>query len=405
MLMTIVNNPGDWGNIYPPFQHAEWHGCTLTDLVFPFFLFIVGVSIVLANPTIGKITYTNYTKVLTRAFGIFCLGFFLSFFSKIHFFGLEDIPLLVVRLVFVAVFTIIFLGDLNLRVKIYSTVIIFSTMLFLAYSGIEKFSNVRIPGVLQRIAIVYLVVTVLYFNLSTKTLFVITSIILVLYWYLMSVVKVPEFGLPNFDKGTNLAAWLDNFLLPNHMWSSSKTWDPEGVLSTLPAIGTGLLGLFVGKALVSNWEKITKTRILFTVGLVCVVVGILWGIWFPINKALWTSSYVLYTGGLAICFVALLYYVIEIHRINNWIQPFVIFGVNPMVVFFFSGIIPRGLSMIKIHNGLPNETNLQSFIYDSLILPYFNNPKTASLIAALVYLAIWYFILRYFYKKNLIFKV
>jgi predicted acyltransferase len=406
MLMTIVNNPGDWGNIYPPLEHAEWHGCTPTDLVFPFFLFIVGISSVLSMP-IKRFDASTFERIITRTIRIFLLGLFLNFFSKIHIGSLAGIPLMLIRLSFAALITMALLGDYDKRRQFFIATGLFIVMMILAFV-FEDFKEVRIPGVLQRIAIVYMIVSILYATTNTTTQIIIGLVCLLGYWALMALVPVPGVGAANFEKGTNLAAWLDNLLLPGHLWATSKTWDPEGILSTIPAIGTGIAGVLTGTLLTNNFEKNKKTIYLLTAGVVSVMIGFLWGMVFPINKALWTSSFVLYTAGWALLVLGVLYFLIDVIRFDFWTKPFVIFGVNPMVVFFFSGIIPRVLNMIKIPVGdkTPEESKgLISWMYEDGIVPFFSDPKNASLAGALVYVLIWFVILWVFYRRKLIFKV
>lgn len=405
MLMTIVNNPGDWGHIYPPLEHAEWHGCTPTDLVFPFFLFIVGVSAVLSMP-VKRFDAGTFERIITRTLRIFLLGLFLNFFSKIHIGTLTGIPLMLIRLAFTALITMALLGDYDKKRQFFIAVGLFVLMMMLAFA-FEDFKEVRIPGVLQRIAIVYLIVSILYATTNTTTQIIIGLVCLFGYWALMALVPVPEVGAANFEKGTNLAAWLDNILLPGHLWATSKTWDPEGILSTIPAIGTGIAGIMTGKLLTNNFDKNKKAFYLLIAGVAGVLIGFLWDMVFPINKALWTSSFVLYTAGWALLVLGALYYIIDVIRFDFWTKPFVIFGVNPMVVFFFSGIIPRVLNMIKIPvAGSPEENpGLISWIYEYGIAPLFTEPKNASLTGALVYVLIWFIILWLFYRRKLIFKV
>ena len=406
MLMTIVNNPGDWGNIYPPLEHAEWHGCTPTDLVFPFFLFIVGISSVLSMP-IKRFDASTFERIVTRTLRIFLLGLFLNFYSKIHIGELTGLPLMLIRLGFAALITMALLGDYDKRKQVFIAVGLFVLMMILAFVA-EDFKEVRIPGVLQRIAIVYLIVSVLYATTNTSTQIIVGLVCLLGYWALMALVPVPGVGPANFDKGTNLAAWLDNLLLPGHLWATSKTWDPEGILSTIPAIGTGIAGLLTGKLLTNNFDKNKRAVYLLTAGVAGVMIGFLWDTVFPINKALWTSSFVLYTAGWALLVLGTLYFVIDVIRFDFWTKPFVIFGVNPMVVFFFSGIIPRALNAIKIPvaDKSPEESpGLISWIYEHGIAPLFTEPKNASLAGALVYVLIWFVILWFFYRRKLIFKV
>lgn len=406
LLMTIVNNPGSWAAIYPPLEHAEWHGCTPTDLVFPFFVFIMGTAIPFAMPT-KQFDGAVFNKIMVRSLRIFCLGLFLSCFSRIHLFGLEGIPLLAIRLIIAFAVAYALLGNFSLKVKTFLAVGIFVILIGLAYSGLEHFEDTRIPGVLQRIGIVYFFASILYLKTNMKTQLIVATSILIGYWLLMTFVPVPGVGPANFEKGTNLAAWLDNLLLNGHLWSVSKTWDPEGILSTLPAIGTGILGMCIGQLLnlpISKIEIAKKTAI---AGVMLIIVGLLWNIIFPINKSLWTSSYVLYTAGIATICLTILYYIIDIANYKKWTKLFLIWGVNPMIVFFFSGIIPRVMSSIKVQNPeVPSEEiNVQSLIYNHWIVPCFENPLNSSLTYALTYAVFWSVILWVLYKKKLFFKV
>ncbi|MDQ6472479.1 DUF5009 domain-containing protein [Flavobacterium sp. LHD-80] len=406
LLMTIVNNPGSWDSIYAPLEHAEWHGCTPTDLVFPFFVFIMGTAIPFAMP-VKHFDGAVFNKILVRSLRIFCLGLFLSVFSRIHLFGLEGIPLLAVRLVIAFAVAYALLGNFSMKVKTILAVGIFVILISLAFSGLEHFEDTRIPGVLQRIAIVYFFTSILYLKSNLKTQLIVLATLLIGYWLLMAFVPVPGFGPANFEKGTNLAAWLDDTLLNGHLWIASKTWDPEGILSTLPAIGTGILGMYIGQILNS---QATKTEILKKTaisGVVLVIGGLLWNIIFPINKSLWTSSYVLYTAGIGTLCLTILYYIIDVQGYKKWTKFFLIWGVNPMIVFFFSGVIPRVLSAIKLQNPEigGEEISLQSAIYKHGIVPCFENPLNSSLAYALAYAAFWSIILWIFYKKKLIFKV
>ena len=384
ILMTIVNNPGDWGHIYAPLEHAEWHGYTLTDLVFPSFLFIVGISTVLSKPSEDQLL-----KIFKRALRIFLLGLSLSFFSKIH---AGDFTL-VVRLLAMAVATVAFLGDYSLQRQFWIAVGAFLLMMGLCFSGLTDFEHVRIPGVLQRIAVVYLLVGLLHFYASLRIQIVVFIACLVGYWALMNFVDVPGIGAANLEVNKNLAAWLDNYLLEGHLWATSKTWDPEGILSTLPAVATGLAGLFAGRYLQGS----DKASILFAAGAIALAAGTVWGWYFPINKALWTSSYVLVSAGWDLLLLAVLQATIRSDK--HW-KPVLIFGMNPMLVFFFSGIIPRVLGMIKI-----GDQGLTSWIYSQGIEPLFADKINASLAGALIYVAIWAGILAFFDSRKRYYKV
>jgi predicted acyltransferase len=384
ILMTIVNNPGDWGHIYAPLEHAEWHGYTLTDLVFPSFLFIVGISTVLSKPSEDQLL-----KSCKRALRIFLLGLSLSFFSKIK----AGDYTLVLRLFAMALATVAFLGDYPLRRQFWVAAGAFVLMIGLCFSGLTDFEHVRIPGVLQRIAVVYLLVSLLHAYASLRVQIGVFLASLIGYWALMHFVEVPGVGAANLEVNTNLAAWLDNYLLEGHLWASSKTWDPEGILSTLPAVATGLAGLFAGRYLQGS----PKAAVLFAVGALALVLGTTWGWYFPINKALWTSSFVLVAAGWDLLLLAVLQ--ATIHSDRYW-KPVLIFGMNPMLVFFFSGIIPRVLGMIKI-----GDKGLTSWIYSQGIEPLFADKINASLAGALIYVLIWAAILAFFDARKRYYKV
>ena len=388
MMMTIVNNPGDWGHIYAPLEHAAWNGCTPTDLVFPFFLFIVGVSVSISQSS----QTVAFSKIISRTLSLLLLGWYLSFFSKIHVLDWSRAPLMAVRLFATAIITVLFFSDYPR--KLFVLLGLFSLALVLAFGGFEDFEHVRLPGVLPRIALVYALLAILHGRLAARGLFILSSVLLVAYWAIMSYIPVPGIGQANLHEGTNLAAYVDNYLLPGHLWSVTKTWDPEGILSTIPAFATGILGMLAG-----IYFR-TQTRLLALAGIVCLVLGAVWDLNFPINKALWTSSFVLYSGGWAMVLLCLLYWLVDVQGYQTWTKPFVIFGVNPMLVLFFSGIIPRALNMIEVDG-----KGITAFLQDYLFASRISDPYMASLAGALCYLLIWYVILRFFYQRGRVFKV
>lgn len=406
LLMTIVNNPGSWATVYPPLLHSVWNGCTPTDLVFPFFIFIMGVAVSFAMPT-KTYDSTTFTKIMTRSLRMVCLGIFFNFFGKIQLFGLEGIPLVVGRLIITAAVGYALMGNFNSKLKTYLAVFIFAVYLILAYSGIEAYQNVRLPGVLQRIGLVYFIISLLYLKTTQRTQLLVAIGLLLGYWTLLTLVPEPGFEITNLEKGTNLAAWVDNLLLKGHMWEVTKTWDPEGILSGIPAIATGLIGLLIGQLLNSPSLKIEKAKKMTIIGAILISLGLLWNVIFPINKALWTSSYVLYTAGLATLTLSILYYCIDIANYKKGTQLFLVWGVNPMIVFFLSEIIPQALAMISFQNPKTamEQINLLDYLYVFGVLPFFNNPMTASLTFALIYVGLWTFLLAYFYKNKMYFKV
>ncbi|GAB3927570.1 acyltransferase family protein [Larkinella terrae] len=348
--MILVNNPGDWGHIYAPLGHAHWHGWTPTDLIFPFFLFIVGVSISYALQNKEKPGLAG--KIVKRSLILFGLGLFLNLFPKFD------------------------------------------------------FMTVRIPGVLQRIALVYLACSLIYIKTDTRTQGWLIAVLLVGYWLLMTFVPVPDFGPANLEPETNLGAWLDRTLLGGpHLWKTAKVWDPEGLLSTLPAIATGLSGIRAGTLLKSKRSEAEKTAWLFVAGCLALLGAYIWNGFFPINKSLWTSSFVLLTSGLALQGLALCFWLIDVQGYKRWTKPFVAFGVNAITVFFLSGLIPRLLNMIKTQQPDGTEIGGKEWLYQTFFVPYFESPYNASLAGALTFVLIWFVILYVMYQKKIIIKV
>lgn len=358
--MILVNNPGSWAHIYAPLEHAEWNGCTPTDLIFPFFLFIVGVSISYALGS--KKQHMNHSKLimtaLKRALILFGLGLFLSLFPK--------------------VFT----------------------------DPLEAFRTVRIPGVLQRIAVVFFITALIFIKTSPKTQLRTMIGILIAYWALMTLVPVPGVGYANLEKETNLGAWLDRTILTEaHLWKSARTWDPEGILSTLPAIATGLFGVLAGSWLRrKDREESVKISWMFSIGVLAVILGLIWDLCFPINKALWTSSFVLYAGGLATIGLAVCYWLIDVQGYKKGTKPFVVYGVNAITVFFLSGLIPRILSMIRVKMPDGTVSGSKEWMYETFFTPYFS-PVNASLAGAITFILIWLLILWWMFNKKIIIKV
>ncbi len=358
--MILVNNPGSWAHIYAPLEHAEWNGCTPTDLIFPFFLFIVGVSVSYALGS--KKQHMNHSKLimtaLKRALILFGLGLFLSLFPK--------------------VFT----------------------------EPLEAFRTVRIPGVLQRIAVVFFITALIFIKTSPKTQLRTMIGILIAYWALMTLVPVPGLGYANLEKETNLGAWLDRTILTEaHLWKSARTWDPEGILSTLPAVATGLFGVLAGSWLRrKDREESVKISWMFSIGVLAVILGLIWDLCFPINKALWTSSFVLYAGGLATIGLALCYWLIDVQGYKKGTKPFVVYGVNAITVFFLSGLIPRILSMIRVRMPDGTVSGSKEWMYETFFTPYFS-PVNASLAGAITFILIWLLILWWMFNKKIIIKV
>lgn len=352
-LMILVNNPGDWGHIYWPLEHATWHGCTPTDLVFPFFLFIVGVSIAFAFSG-KKADQAAIRKLFVRSLKLFGLGLFLALFPKF------DI------------------------------------------------TTVRIMGVLQRISLVYLICSLLFLKTSPRTHVSLLVVLLVGYWAVLSLVPVPGVGAANLEPESNFGAWLDRLILTEaHLWKAVRTWDPEGLFSTLPAIATGLSGMLVGQWLLrKDQTESSKIAWLFVAGCGAMLLGWTWdAAGFPLNKSLWTSSYVCWTSGLAIVTLASLHWLIDVQEYRRWTKPFVVYGVNAITVFFLSGLIPRMMGLIKIPLPDGDKMGLQLWLFQHLIAPLFGDPYLASLAGAITFILIWLGILWWMYEKKVIVKV
>ncbi|HEX8846251.1 MAG TPA: DUF5009 domain-containing protein [Pyrinomonadaceae bacterium] len=353
--MILVNNPGSWSHIYWPLKHAEWHGWTPTDLIFPFFLFIVGVAIPLAfarRTASGGDEYDLLLKVIRRAIIIFALGLFLNGFPYFN------------------------------------------------------LALIRIPGVLQRIAICYFVASLISLKTSWQTQAIIACALLLLYWLLMTLVPAPGYSAGDLSQTGSLASYIDRWLLGPHTWKGSVVYDPEGVLSTLPAISTTLAGVLTGHWLRSTRTQLEKAGGMFFAGACAIVVGWAWHFWFPINKSLWTSSYAIFTAGMALQLLAVCYWLVDIKGYRRWTKPFVIFGVNALALFVFSGLLARILT--DTHWQLPRTNgkmgHLQTFIFERGFASW-ATPINASLCYAIVYIFFWLFLMWLLYRKRIFIKV
>ncbi len=351
--MIIVNNPGSWKYVYPPLKHAEWHGWTPTDLIFPFFLFIMGVAITLSlskrkenGLTKSKIIY----KILRRSFILFSLGLILHLFPFYNF----QIP------------------------------------------------RLRIPGVLQRIAVCYLISAILFIKLKPRVLPILTLIILIGYYLAMTLIPVPGYGAGNLTPDGNLASYIDRIVFKGtRLWQG--TWDPEGILSTFPAIATTILGIFAGIWLMKKKEDIEKFLSMLFIGIILLSIGYIFSFFFPINKNLWTSSYVLFTGGMAYIFLSFCFLLFDILKLRKIGIPFAIFGVNPIAVYFLSGILTKTLLIIKVKAG--NEAlSLYSWIFKNIFVPLAGN-MNGSLLFAVSYVLLWLGIMTIFYRLKIFIKI
>ncbi|WP_367914042.1 acyltransferase family protein [Leadbetterella sp. DM7] len=397
ILMILVNNPGDWGNVYPPLLHAEWHGWTPTDLVFPFFVLAMGMALPFSSVAGAGVSKEQFLKILARSLRLIALGLFLNFFSRIEFGASSGLTLLLFRMMITGFVGFLLLGNFETRIKLYLALGLLAVMLFLILSGMPHFAKVRIPGVLQRLGLVYFFAALIYQAFSFRTQLVIAVLVLTGYWLVLAYVPVPGTGWTGFEKGANMAAWIDEMVLGNHVWASSKPWDPEGILSTFPAIISCLIGTRAGTMLRNRTDR--RNMIYTGVGLA--VCGLIWSQFFPVNKALWTSSFVLLTGGLGFILVTVLSYLCDDKPVGKLTSFLVMWGVNPIIIFFGAGIIPRALNMIRIGEG---KALLSAFYTDGLV-PLFTDPRNSSLAFAVVNVLFWSLVLLYLRKQKMIIKV
>ncbi len=346
--MILVNNPGSWSHVYAPLRHAEWHGCTPTDLIFPFFLFIVGVAVPF-----------SFGKRLER-------------------------------------------GDSRGRMVLHVTrraAILFALGLLMRAVPHFDFATLRIMGVLQRIGLVYLVAAPAYLFLGVRGRGGLTAGLLLGYWALMALVPVPGYGAGDLSPDGNLAAYLDRLIMPNRLWAG--TWDPEGLLSTLPAIATTLLGIFTGEWLRSDGSYGRKLSGLLLTGVLLIVLGLIWGAAFPVNKALWTSSYVLYTAGAGLLLLGFFYWVMEMLGYTAWARPLVIYGMNAIAVFVASGMVAKQIGLIRVGS---EGQSMKAWIYEALFASW-AGPLNGSLAFALSYVLAWLAIMWILYRRRIFIKI
>ena len=344
-LMVLVNTPGTWSHIYPPFRHAEWHGYTPTDLVFPFFLFIVGTSIVFAYNN-RKVDASTYKKITIRSLKLIGLGLFLGAFT-------------------------------------------------LTFPFFKDFEVIRFPGVLQRIGVVFFFTSILFINFNKKTLIGICVGLLIGYWLFMGFVPI-EGMAPTFDRAANnWANYIDVHVFGSHTYKAD--YDPEGLLSTLPSIASSLLGVFTGLLLISKREK--KELVLFAMGIAFLILAYLWDSVFPINKALWTSSFVLVTAGWANIVLGIIYYISDVKGIAFGTL-FKYVGSNAITIYFLSSFISKLMGLISV-----GDTSVHGWLYQTAYVHSFLAPETSSLLYGLSVVAFYMLLAYVMYKKKIFIKV
>jgi len=347
-FMIIVNTPGSWDYVYSPLRHAKWNGCTPTDLVFPFFLFIVGVSSWYSLKKYGhEITSGSVLRILRRTVTIFAIGLLLAIFP---------------------------------------------------YFG-RDYSTLRIMGVLQRIAIAYGIASFLCLTIRRDYLWIVVAVILLLYWALLAFFG----GAEPYSLEDNFVRKVDIAILgTNHLYKGfGIPFDPEGLLSTLPAVGTVIIGYYTGELIGKKSASGKMVLKLILLGAASAGLGLLWNLIFPINKPLWTSSYVLFTAGLAMVLLSLIYLIADVWKLQKWGAFFMIFGMNALFAYFLAGIWTRLMLFIKISSG-GSKITLYTWFYEKVCVPVAGQMNGSLLFAIIQVLLIWALALILYRKKILI---
>ena len=342
--MIVVNDPGSWSYVFPPLRHAEWHGVTPTDLVFPFFLFIVGVSIVLALSKRKSTNKSIYFKILKRSCILFSIGIALALFPNFD------------------------------------------------------FENLRVAGVLQRIALVYLFCSIIYLKSSNLIQLWLGIICLIIYWIFMTFVPFGDSIAGTLEPGNNFAAWIDQYITPGRMYQ--KTWDPEGFFSTIPAIASGISGMFCGHIILNKSKDLRdKIILIYVTGFSIMCLGLLWDYIFPMNKHIWTSSYVLFSSGLAMLFLSTCIWIIDFKKKSKGFHFGIVFGSNAIFAYVLHALLWR-LFQIPVFSGKGLQQNWMDLGISTGI-----DPQFISLIWAVFYTWVIYLIVKEMYKRKIFVKI
>jgi predicted acyltransferase len=369
-LMIIVNNPGSWRYVYGPLRHASWHGWTPTDMVFPFFLFIVGVAIALSfSRSIENGVEKNelIKKIIRRSMIIFALGLLLNGWP----FG---IPLSAI-----------------------------AAENFSFSDIIQSIVDIRIFGVLQRIALCYLLAALIYiFAPSFKSRLILTLALIMLYELGMRLPMIDGWGAGSFELESNFARYLDVQIIgANNMYSVNKIpFDPEGLLSTLTATVTTMLGVFTGDILTQKIDSYKRLIYLSGLGLILFITGVAIDFLEPINKQLWTVSYTLFMGGWAMILLSISIYLIDMKKWKKLLLPFIILGSNPIVIFVGSSLTAKTFYLVKFSENV----SIKSFFYNDIFQPIAGN-YFGSFLYAFLFLAAWTAVGWVMYQQKIFVKI
>lgn len=352
--MVVVNNPGTWADVYAPLRHAEWNGCTPTDLIFPFFLYMVGVSM-----TLSRSTTSSWRRILKRTATIILIGWFLTLFPYF------------------------------------------------------RFPTWRLPGVLVRIALCYLAAAAIFratlprgaedLRRHALRLGGWAAALMLGYWAAVVWMPWPGHVTGDLSPTGNLGGFIDRVIIGQQHMYRQREWDPEGLFSTAPAIATTLLGIISGLWLKGTAERWAKALVLAASGVAAMALGLLWDLAFPMNKNLWTSSFVMYTAGAGAVAFAACYFVLDVKGWRWWAKPFVILGMNAIALYALSGLFAKSLGLIKVAGPGGSPVSLQGYLYTSFFAPL-ASPKNASLAAALAHLAVLFVALSWMYRRNIFLK-
>jgi predicted acyltransferase len=370
--MILVNNPGRWGGKYQydPLRHAEWHGCTFTDLVFPTFLFCAGVAIV---PALGRKLESGAPRgplvrgIGKRVFALVMLGMLLSAFPLVSFAG----------------------GELS-----------WGPLL-----------GTRFPGVLQRIGVCYGLAALLFLFTTACTQRLVLLACLFGHWLLITLVPVPGVGMPNLDEpmGT-LQGFIDRAVFGSHIWVKGK-YDPEGLLSTIPALATTLFGVIAGRVLRDSDDAAgggragAKVATLLRLGALWMLAGAVWSWFLPLNKPLWTSSYAVWTAGIAATGLGLCVWAFEVRGWQRWAHPLRVYGTNALLVFVGSGLLARVVGSMWQVDSAGKSVSAKEWFFANWLLAPIGDPKLASLAFGLVWILGWYAVLAGLYRRGIVWKV